>query len=420
MLPQNYLNFSKMKKIVLVFISKGVGEIDWILPLLDRLSKNHIIFTYFRNKKSFNSIKNNNILYSLWRKNCNFYYIEKFNDRIFYKILKKINQNILKSKNIDIFTNKKINNIDKIEKFIFSKLLKKNYKIELIFSDFQENFLFLEKFKKLKKNRPIIIHHPHTPSAYVKRKDYILNVNLDGDLLFVGRKKDIPFFEKAINKKKIFPIGIPKFDKEWVRKILSLKYKNDLSLTISNLKKKHVITISYNSLFDVSDHKDKYHLLYKQLIDLMNVVSNTQNCFIIFSIHPKRNSKKFLKILSKYKKNLWCVSKMPLTKLASISDCFISQSYSAAGYDALNLKVPYISLPEIKGVDYEMSTNRKLGFCRVAKNKKDLSKLINLSKNKKNKFWYEQQTNFQKNYPNINKSTIKAFKIIAKKRNETM
>ncbi len=67
-----------------------------------------------------------------------------------------------------------------------------------------------------------------------------------------------------------------------------------------------------------------------------------------------------------------------------------------------------------------MSTNRKLGFCRVAKNKKDLSKLINLSKNKKNKFWYEQQTNFQKNYPNINKSTIKAFKIIAKKRNETM
>ena len=73
-----------------------------------------------------------------------------------------------------------------------------------------------------------------------------------------------------------------------------------------------------------------------------------------------------------------------------------------------------------KGVDYEMSTNRKLGFCRVAKNKKDLSKLINLSKNKKNKFWYEQQTNFQKNYPNINKSTIKAFKIIAKKRNETM
>ena len=109
MLPQNYLNFSKMKKIVLVFISKGVGEIDWMLPLLDRLSKNHIIFTYFRNKKSFNSIKNNNILYSLWRKNCNFYYIEKFNDRIFYKILKKINQNILKSKNIDIFTNKKIN-----------------------------------------------------------------------------------------------------------------------------------------------------------------------------------------------------------------------------------------------------------------------------------------------------------------------
>lgn len=405
-----------MKKIVLVFISKGVGEMDWILPLLDRLSKNHIIFTYFRNKKSFNSIKNNNILYTFWKKKCNFYYIEKFNDKLFYKILKKLNQNILNLKNIDIFTNNKINDIEKIEKFIFNKLLKKNYKIEFIFSDFQENFLFLEKFKNLKRNRPLIIHHPHTPSAYLKRKNYIFNVNLNGDLLFVGRKKDIPFFEKAINKKKIFPVGIPKFDKAWVRKILSFKYKNDLGLEISNLKKKHVITISYNSLFEVSNHKDKYHLLYKQLTDLMNVVLNTFNCFIIFSIHPKRNSKKFLRILNKYKKNLWCVSKMPLTKLASISDCFIAQSYSAAGYDALNLKVPLISLPEIKGIDYEMSTNKKLGFCIVAKDKKDLSKLIKLSKDKKNEVWRQQQINFKKNYPNLNKSIIKALNIIAKKR----
>ena len=52
-----------MKKIILVFVSHGVGEIDWLLPLLDKLSKNHIIFTYFRNFKSFYSLQNNKTIY---------------------------------------------------------------------------------------------------------------------------------------------------------------------------------------------------------------------------------------------------------------------------------------------------------------------------------------------------------------------
>ena len=56
-----------MKKIILVF-SHGVGEIDWLLPLLDKLSKNHIIFTYFRNSKSFYSLQNNKTIYKLWEK----------------------------------------------------------------------------------------------------------------------------------------------------------------------------------------------------------------------------------------------------------------------------------------------------------------------------------------------------------------
>ena len=176
-----------MKKIILVFVSHGVGEIDWLLPLLDKLSKNHIIFTYFRNSKSFYSLQNNKTIYKLWEKNCKNYYIEKSYDNLIFKILKKINENFFKSKALEVLSNEGINNINNISKIISSKLHSKKYKFHLVFSDFQENFLFLEKFKKLKENRPIIIHYPHSPMAYIKRSNYQSRVNLIGDLLFVRK-----------------------------------------------------------------------------------------------------------------------------------------------------------------------------------------------------------------------------------------
>ena len=58
--------------------------------------------------------------------------------------------------------------------------------------------------------------------AFVKRSDYQSRVNLIGDLLFVGRKDDITFFEKSIKREKIFSIGIPKFDKWWMKKVIKI------------------------------------------------------------------------------------------------------------------------------------------------------------------------------------------------------
>lgn len=404
-----------MKKIILVFVSHGVGEIDWLLPLLDKLSKNHIIFTYFRNSKSFYSLQNNKTIYKLWEKNCKNYYIEKSYDNLIFKILKKINENFFKSKALEVLSNEGINNINNISKIISSKLHSKKYKFHLVFSDFQENFLFLEKFKKLKENRPIIIHYPHSPMAYIKRSNYQSRVNLIGDLLFVGRKDDINFFEKSIKKEKIFSIGIPKFDRWWMKKVIeNNQNKNDLRISNKDLKKKFIVTISYDSLFNVKKYQSRRNLLFNQLRDLMDVIAKVKNCMIIFNIHPKRNSKKFLVILNKYKKDIWCVSKMSLSQLVRISDCFICVSSSSAGYEALNYKVPFISLPEIEGIDLINDTNKELGFCKIAKDKKDLSKLINHAKNKKHKFWRIQQANFQKNYLNVNKSTTNALKIIAK------
>ena len=56
------------KKVVLLIINRG-AEVDWILPILNQLSKKFLIYSYFRSQKSFNSLKSNNELFNLYLKN---------------------------------------------------------------------------------------------------------------------------------------------------------------------------------------------------------------------------------------------------------------------------------------------------------------------------------------------------------------
>ena len=250
--------------------------------------------------------------------------------------------------------------------------------------------------------------------AHIRENNIQSTQNLCGDILFVGRKGDISFFENSIEKKKIIPVGIPRFDKWWVDKSFSLyKDKLDFGYSLREIKKKFVITIAYDSRFDVKRFKKKIPTFNKELIDLMDVVSKIQNILIIFKVHPKRNSPKFKDILDLYDKNIWKISKMHLSQLASLSNCFICSGTGGASYEALNFKVPLISLTKIVGVDRKNLSIEKLGLTKVSKNKNDLSRLINLSKNKKNMLWQTQQRNFRLNYPN-SKSSEKVLATIDK------
>ena len=56
-----------MKNIIILFIYDGSPEVDWIFPLMYKLKKNHKIFTYFQSQKSFQSLKSNKELFSLWK-----------------------------------------------------------------------------------------------------------------------------------------------------------------------------------------------------------------------------------------------------------------------------------------------------------------------------------------------------------------
>ena len=45
------------KKVVLLMLYRGSQEVDAILPLIYKLSKEFTIFTYFKSQKTFNSLK---------------------------------------------------------------------------------------------------------------------------------------------------------------------------------------------------------------------------------------------------------------------------------------------------------------------------------------------------------------------------
>jgi len=139
-----------MKKIILVFVNHGMAELDWILPVLNRLSNNYTIFTYFRSQKSYNALMNNAVLYELWKNTNNFFYIEKYFQRLLFKIIKKIN-GFFKFNNLEIYLNNKIQDVKIIENIINKNIYKNKHQLKIIFSDYGEHFLYLEKFKKIKK-----------------------------------------------------------------------------------------------------------------------------------------------------------------------------------------------------------------------------------------------------------------------------
>jgi len=402
-----------MKKIILVFVNQGMAELDWILPVLNRLSNNYTIFTYFRSQKSYNALMNNAVLYELWKNTNSFFYIEKYFHRLLFKILKKIN-GFFKFNDIEIYLNNKIQDVKIIENIINKNIYKNKYQLKIIFSDYGEHFLYLEKFKKKKKERPLIVHYPHSPVGRQKNTGVQSKVKLSGDLLLLGRKEDIFFFSNAINKKKIKPVGIPRFDKYWIDKNF-LKNNNgfDLGESLRELKKRFVITIAYDSKYESKRLNNNFDKLFDtQLEEIMSVILKIPNALIIFKLHPRRNSEKFQKILNKYDQNIWKVSKMHLMQLANLSDCFLSAPGSGAGYEALNFKVPSIQYWPITGASVKKDINIKLGFIKQVKNKNELLKFINLSKDKKNQLWKSQQKNFRSNYSNLGNSSLKVIKVI--------
>ena len=76
-----------MKKIALLFVHNGSAEVDGILPVLYKLSKNYKIFTFFKSKKVYQNFKSNNEVFFLWKKINKGQYVDSFRRAFFWRII---------------------------------------------------------------------------------------------------------------------------------------------------------------------------------------------------------------------------------------------------------------------------------------------------------------------------------------------
>ena len=387
------------KKFIVVLVNNSISELDWILPVLNSLKSNYFIFIYFKNYKIFSSLKSNDVLSKLLNKTTKFFFIENFYDLFFYKVLKKtlnfMNLNIFP---IDFFE-RKIHDLNGLKDLIKKKTNINNIEIDFIFSDYGINSGWVKIITKYNNTRPKIVHYPHSPQSFYSKKKIVTKYKLYGDILLVGREKDKSFFSNFISIKKIHSCGIPKYDLSWKNKILK---NSEFDFDYNKIKKFNLITFAYVSKFE--NFNNKSNELSKQLEDVMKVFEKIENTLVIFKVHPRKNSKKFLKILEKFDKRKWILSKTHLTKLSSVSSSVLCHPNSAAGLDALSQNIPSIQLWPVEGVESGNDIQKKLGFIKSAKNMNMLKKLILLSIKKPNhKIWMDQRKNFRKEFPYLNK-----------------
>ena len=122
-----------MKKLLVVYNFKGQSEFEWLLPILDQLKKKYSIFTIFRNKTAFNSVKNNKKMFSLWKKINKGKYIEKKREFFFIKLLILIIKKFSTDNLLINYLRKKIYNAQRLKKIIEGETSIKNQQICFFF-----------------------------------------------------------------------------------------------------------------------------------------------------------------------------------------------------------------------------------------------------------------------------------------------
>jgi len=322
------------KEFILLHVRRHAGEVDWILPFLYKASKKYKIITIFSNVHAYNSLRENNDLCSLWKKINNSFYIQtknKFILRLVSKILTRFDNLRILGRFIDklnLFFLTEIHNFD----FFFKKEFQDWSKIKMVLLT-NNNFSFIPKYIKMKNQELKIIRFPETtwpkPEKQLKKiKDSEINLNLLTNYYLLNHKKDKYLFGKSSEnnlKQKIIFTGYLKYQKWWIKKILSensIKKPTNSFIIL-------VITRPPRNIKKGDFSKESYRFLVSSI---MQISSKIKNSLVIFKTHPNTEGfeTKFLKsILLNYNNKSWKVLNTHTLKLAKISDICISFQTSA-------------------------------------------------------------------------------------------
>lgn len=387
----NNKSFSNKKKNIILLIRKSPGEIDWILPLLFILKKKYNIFTIFRFSQTLELLKENNILYKIWKNSCFGYTVEPKLKSIFYRTLHHtFKKTIFQS----FFTKKFVYdyyNVNIIQDFIY-ELGNSRKKIQsephALFLEFTNYSPWIKNFYKKNKNIKII-YFPHTTNIFGVKKNNIKNKKFYGNnYLLLNSEYDLKFWKHKIGKINIIITGYLKYDKLWLKKILRKKIKK---------KKEKIIYFSCKGFIRNLDNYEKYD---QQIRSLMDIVNKIQNLKVLFKLHPSTKIEELKKILENYPKNKWKFSNDNQQNLINLSDVVISTYNSASIIESLASKKVPVELWNITNNEYSKSKFKKLKLSFFVNNKSELEKTIMLLLNKNSLFKENKKiiNKFKKNF----------------------
>lgn len=342
-----------MNKKILLIVRRTSGEIDWVLPLLDKLKKDYEILTVFESYNIFSDLRRNVQLYKLWSNVSKKFYIRNFYDNFFLRFFLKFINKFFKfdNKNIDHVIYKKIF----INKILVSEFNINNLnEIKFLFHDSGGFTGWITLFKKLNKK---IVYYPHSTIKYSKISNNAKN--LYGDLMIVGTQNEQKIWKKFF-KGLVISSGHLKYSSTWLNKFNSIK-KNNLKKTIIVLPMK-----------DWVNNLEKKKL--KSILDDVFTILNENNDKIILYIKLSRKNYYsnyfFLRTILKKYNFSYSFKKESLLSLAKISDLFLVFNDSSVAFDALAHKVIPIELwnkiPQISSTKkYTFQVGSKLDFKKI-------------------------------------------------------
>jgi len=379
-------------KQVVTFLSGSAGELDWMLPILDYLSKLQFkIKIVYLSRHVQKSVSHNHLLSNYINQpsneietiSCGSYFNELI-EKCGY-LMHRINLKLKKPRLLSIF----FYIVDRFCKSIFIINLPRN----ILQNDGDGTLIFSESpslrrprdqwIKKIFK-KSIFFYCPHSPHIYTSDLDrkYPEPNHIDASknyFLLMGHPSDyFPIDEEseyaAPDLEKVF-IGHPKYSKRW----LQTRHEEARSFrsSFSSRKKFNILVISrgHGSYIDQDAQRDLVESTAQVIQD------NIHNYNLFVKKHPREIDSHWDKITDDYPSIE--IVEDHILDIASKVD-FAITFWSSGAIDCATLEVPVIEFydpnkhpkQQISEGDNFTTIYRKLGLVYAANDKKELSKAV--------------------------------------------
>lgn len=379
-------------KQAVTLLSGSAGELDWILPILDYLSKLQFeIKIVYLSRHVKKSVDRNRLLRNYINQSgnkietisCNGYFVELI-EKCGY-LMHRINIKLKKPRLLSVF----FYIIESFCKSIFliqlpGNILQNEGEGTLIFSESPSLRRPRDQWIRKRFNKSIIFYCPHSPHIYTSDLDrkYPKSGYIDGNknyFLLMGHPSDyFPVDEgseyAAPDLEKVF-IGHPKYSRRW----LNTRQEKARSFRSSFAERKTsnilVVSRGHGSYIDEDSQKDLVEITAQVIQDQI------PNYNLFVKKHPRETNSHWDKIIEDYPSIK--IVEDHILDIASQVD-FAITFWSSGAIDCATLGVPVIEFynpnkhpkQQISVGDNFTTVYRKLGLVLAANDKKELVKAV--------------------------------------------